>query len=77
MESTSSNGTAQQEQVSVDRISYHCSFAGCNKSYSRKYRLNEHQKIEHGVTDSRAVHGIFSVHFAMESPQHLGPTWSY
>ena len=52
MESTSTNGTVQQEQVSVDRISHHCSFAGCNKSYSRKYRLNEHQKLEHGVADS-------------------------
>ena len=39
--------TAQKDEQTA--AVFRCPHPGCNKSYTRKYRLKEHEKIVHGV----------------------------
>lgn len=34
-----------------DLTKFHCMYPGCKRSYSRRYRLREHEKKEHGIAD--------------------------
>ena len=70
MESTSSNGIAQQEQVSVDT-------AALLLDKPRLFKEISPQRASKArAWCSRQLQEIFGVRFAMKS-QHLGPTSSY
>ena len=69
MESTSSNGIAQQEQVSVDT-------AALLLDKPRLFQEISPQRASKAPWCSRQLQEIFGVRFAMKS-QHLGPASSY
>ena len=51
---------------------YQCPFPGCSKRYVRKFRFNEHQKIEHGIEDSHQCTRNFQCPFNCQDTEGEG-----
>ena len=46
---------------------YHCSVPGCKKVYTRNFRLNEHQRVEHGIQNQQKCTRNFECPFCCKS----------